>query len=371
MVGEIGKNMNAIFKWLLPLLVVLAAGFYWVWDERTNLIATMVVSQLLESMDANDDGVLSEDEGFEGMFSLLDANGDGIAEHSELLTFIVRTTQPFRWSNPPEDPSQVHPGLSHETFYSERLDEDVGYNIYLPSDYASATASSKRYPVIYYLHGGRPGNESLSIDLVDHVHEAVQSGSVSPLIFVWVNGGEVSHYNYAQSPGEDVFIKELIPHIDATYRTIAARDGRALQGFSQGGRGVTRIMFKYPELFVSAAPGGAGYAVEKQIQTNGGVEVDTRQGADAAALDFGAGNDAYSLAELYANNSNEQTLHIMIWGGERGFNYAAILEYVDYLDGLGVQTDRLFAPTVDHNPFLFYEARGVELLRFHDRHWVS
>lgn len=360
--------MNAIVKWLLPLLVVLVAGVYWIWQERANLIAAVVVSQLLENLDANDDGVLSEDEGFAGMFSLLDTNGDGIAEYAELHTFILRTTQPFRWSNPPADPSQVHPGLSHETFYSKRLDEDVGYNIYLPPDYASATGSSERYPVIYYLHGGRPGNESLSIDLVDHVHEAVQTGSIRPLIFVWVNGGEVSHYNYARSPGEDIFVKELIPHIDATYRTTATRDGRALQGFSQGGRGVTRIMFKYPELFVSAAPGGAGYAVEKQIQASGGVEVDARR-ADAAALDVGAGNDAYSLAELYANNLDEQTLHIMIWGGERGFNYPAILEYVEYLDGLGVQTDRLFAPAVDHNPFLFYEARGVELLRFHDRHW--
>ena len=356
--------MNAIVKWLLPLLLALAVAFYWIWKEQATLIAAVVVSQLLENLDANDDGALTEDEGFEGMFSLLDANGDGIAEHAELLSFIIRTTRPFRWSNPPEDYRHVHPGLSHETFYSKLLDEDVGYNIYLPLKYASDRASSERYPVIYYLHGGRPGNESLSIDLVDHVHEAVQTGSVSPLIFVWVNGGEVSHYNHAQSPGEDIFVKELIPHIDATYRTIAARDGRALQGFSQGGRGVTRIMFKYPELFVSAAPGGAGYAVEKLIQANGGVEVDTRQGANAVALDFGAGNDAYSLAERYANNLDERTLHIMIWGGERGFNYDAILEYVEYLDGLGVQTDRLFAPTVDHNPFLFYAARGIELLRF-------
>jgi enterochelin esterase-like enzyme len=34
--------------------------------------------------------------------------------------------------------------------------------------------------------------------------------------------------------GCDVFVKELIPHIDSTYRTIAKRSGRGIEGFSQG-----------------------------------------------------------------------------------------------------------------------------------------
>jgi len=50
---------------------------------------------------------------------------------------------------------------------------------------------------------------------------------------------------------ETIFIKELIPHIDATYRTIAARHGRCIEGFSMGGRGATRLAMKYPELFCS------------------------------------------------------------------------------------------------------------------------
>ncbi len=57
-------------------------------------------------------------------------------------------------------------------------------------------------------------------------------------------------------------MKEVIPHIDKTYRTIGKREGRAIEGFSQGGRGTTRIMFKYPELFCSAAPGGQGAGEE-------------------------------------------------------------------------------------------------------------
>jgi endo-1,4-beta-xylanase len=42
-----------------------------------------------------------------------------------------------------------------------------------------------------------------------------------------------------QGMGESVFVRELIPHIDATYRTWGTREGRALEGYSQGGRGTT------------------------------------------------------------------------------------------------------------------------------------
>lgn len=321
----------------------------------------------LMKLDRDGDGALSEDEAPPGMFSLLDANQDGFAERAEVEALLQRAAKRFSWVNAPSA-SQAHPQLTHATFESPSMQVSVGYNIYLPPGYADA-GSNRRYPVIYYLHGGRPGNESLSIGLVKYIDAAVRSGSVQPLIFVWVNGGKVSHYNYGDSKGEDTFVKELIPHIDRTYRTIANRGGRALQGFSQGGRGTTRIMFKYPELFISAAPGGPGYAVEKQIAENNGVEKDTRQGAAAQSLDFGKGNDAFSRAREYAKHPPQLPLNIMIWVGNKGFNYEATLEYLGFLHGLGISVERMIAPGVDHNPLAFYEARGEALLQFHDQHW--
>ena len=47
--------------------------------------------------------------------------------------------------------------------------------------------------------------------------------------------------------GETTVIKELIPYIDKTYRTIASRTGRAIQGMSMGGFGAMRLALKYPE----------------------------------------------------------------------------------------------------------------------------
>ncbi|MDE0349853.1 MAG: alpha/beta hydrolase-fold protein, partial [Gammaproteobacteria bacterium] len=297
--------------------------------------------------DRNGDGVLTEDEVMPGMFSLLDANRDGRAEPSEIRRFLARAGRPFSWVNPPSA-DRALPGLTHATFQSASMGVPVGYNIYLPPGYDSANGGA-RYPVIYYLHGGRPGDESRTIGLAEHVHAAVAAGSVRPVIMVWPNGGRVSWYDHEDSMGEEVFVRELIPHIDRTYRTVAQRAGRALQGFSQGGRGTTRIMFRYPELFVSAAPGGPGYAVEKLIFENDGVERDTRAAArgEVQALDFGKGNDAYSLARHYAERAARPPLNILVWVGTRGFNYEATLEYLGYLEGLSVPAERLIATGVD------------------------
>ena len=318
--------------------------------------------------DLNGDGVLTEDEVRPGAFSLLDVNRDGRADPGEVRAFLARGPERFSWVNPPGADRGV-PGVTHATFTSPSMGIPVGYNIYLPPAYDDDANSDTRYPVIYYLHGGRPGNESRSIGIAEHVHAAIASGAVRPVIFVWGNGGQVSWYDHEDSRGEEVFVRELIPHVDDTYRTLAHRGGRALQGFSQGGRGTTRIMFRYPDLFVSAAPGGPGYAVEKLVFENDGVERDPRAGGNARSFDFGKGNDAYSLARSYAEGGMQPPLNVMVWAGTRGFNYEATLEYLGYLYGLGVPAERLIAPGVDHNPVWFYETHGVDLLRFHDRHW--
>ena len=148
----------------------------------------------------------------------------------------------------------------------------VGYYLYLPEEYDSPKYKNSKFPVVYHLHGGRPGSEKKSIALTSFIHRAIESKKVQPMICVFPNGGPMSWYNYPQKEngmGEGVFVKELIPHVDSTYRTHATRGKRALEGFSQGGRGTTRIMFKYPELFGSVAPGGSGYEPEEELETMG------------------------------------------------------------------------------------------------------
>jgi putative tributyrin esterase len=57
-------------------------------------------------------------------------------------------------------------------------------------------------------------------------------------------------------------INDLIPHVDATYRTIAAREGRAINGLSMGGYGALMLGLKHPEMFcaIGSHSGALGFA---------------------------------------------------------------------------------------------------------------
>jgi enterochelin esterase-like enzyme len=57
-------------------------------------------------------------------------------------------------------------------------------------------------------------------------------------------------------------IDDLIPHVDATYRTIAAREGRAINGLSMGGFGALVLGLKHPEMFcaIGSHSGALGFA---------------------------------------------------------------------------------------------------------------
>ena len=50
---------------------------------------------------------------------------------------------------------------------------------------------------------------------------------------------------------EDFFIKELIPHIEKTYKVKAEKRFRGIAGLSMGGYGALMYALKYPNLFVS------------------------------------------------------------------------------------------------------------------------
>jgi len=265
---------------------------------------------------------------------------------------------PFAWVNPM--PEGKWPFLQHHTFKSPSMDVDVGYCIYLPPSYKSNAAGDRRFPVVYLLHGGRPGSELKMGNVIQTVHEAMKAGKVRPMIYVLPNGGRVSHYNMPDSKGEDVFVKELIPHIDKTFRTIASREGRAIEGFSQGGRGTARIMFKYPELFASAAPGGGGFATEKKVSESGGYENEK--------LFFGKGVNTWDRARAYAKARAETKvpeLKILVYVGDKGFNYQNNLEYTAFLTSLGIAHRRLVVTDAPHSASIIYQKKGIEIMRFH------
>ncbi|MDA8967897.1 esterase family protein, partial [bacterium] len=260
-----------------------------------------------------------------------------------------------RWVNPL--PKSRVPGLRQETFSSPSMGLDVGFLVLLPEGYE---ASSQRYPVVYYLHGGRPGNECKSHRLADPIQRLMKSAGLAASIYVFVNGGPVSHYNMpndAKAQGASIFINELIPHIDRSFRTIADRSGRALEGFSQGGRGTMRLALRHPDVFCSAAAGGGGYATEKRISESGGVE--------SPGLRFSEGDNAWDLARNYAGRRNGPSVNWMIYVGTKGFNYENNIEYMKFLSSLGIDFKKLIVPGVQHSATGMYAKAAEEIMRFH------
>jgi enterochelin esterase-like enzyme len=261
----------------------------------------------------------------------------------------------FKWVNP--FPKGKYPGLSHGTYRSAANNVDVGYCVYLPPGYDDPSSKERRYPVVYWLHGGRPGGETKGISLTPHFDAAMKRGEIPPMIYVFPNGGVVSHYDYPklESLGESAFIKELIPHIDKNYRTIAAREGRALEGFSQGGRGTARYMFKYPELFCSAAPMGGGHQHEKRISENNG---------DEGAYQFEPKNNTYDLAKKYAAEAKHQ-VRILVVVSTNDMNYQANLDWMEHLRTLKIPFEQRIVKGAPHSAATVYNRIGLDIMKFH------
>jgi enterochelin esterase-like enzyme len=166
------------------------------------------------------------------------------------------------WFNVPKNPQ---PGVVHKGYHSASMNNEVGYNIWLPPGYET---SSQRYPVVYWLHG-RNNTESSNGYPINYLADGVANQTLPPMILVFASGG--SQTNYCDSydgkyMGETTVIKELIPYIDQHYRTIASRDGRAIQGMSMGGFGAMRLGLKFPNMFSSVVAFAGGYRWPEEIR---------------------------------------------------------------------------------------------------------
>ena len=149
--------------------------------------------------------------------------------------------------NPPAKSPQY---VTHKTFYSQVLNHEIGYNIYLPPGYKDCGV---KYPVAYHIHGWT-GNESSEIWPLEKVYKNRQA------ITVFVNAiSSEDNYFDALLQIESIIIKELIPHIDGQYRTDTTRENRMLSGFSMGGNMAFYYAVKHPELFGSVTPYAGTY----------------------------------------------------------------------------------------------------------------
>lgn len=153
----------------------------------------------------------------------------------------------------------VHaPRVEFRTFDSVAAKGKVSYHLYKPEVYAAD--GERRFPVLYWLHGSGGGLAGIR-PLAAFFDDAIRANKIPPMLVVFPNGLASSMWCDSKDgavPMETILIKELLPHLDATVRTLATRSGRIIEGFSMGGYGAARLGFKYPQLFaaVSILAGG-------------------------------------------------------------------------------------------------------------------
>lgn len=163
-----------------------------------------------------------------------------------------------------------------ERFFAPSLGVTKHYLVYLPPSYAAE--SKRRYPVAYYLHG-LSGSESdwVSLAGIDVIADSLVAHGMPEMIIVMPDGDDGWYTNWAtamsyeecangrasdraaptncvNSPRyEDYISRDLVRHVDSTYRTLPDRRHRGIAGLSMGGYGAIMLALDYPDLFAAAA----------------------------------------------------------------------------------------------------------------------
>lgn len=184
-----------------------------------------------------------------------------------------------------------HGQLREIYYYAKSSGSERHAFVYTPPDYDRDT--TKRYPVLYLQHGagedetgwGRQGHAGLIMD------NLISEGKARPFIIVMENGGNIgggrrpggapSGTNTSAAAGgtnrpaggrgfnfsafEDVLIKDLIPYIDANFRTIADQPHRAMAGLSMGGMQTHMIGFAHLDTFSQLGLFSGGSVTAEEI----------------------------------------------------------------------------------------------------------
>lgn len=138
------------------------------------------------------------------------------------------------------------------SFTSAALGREVAYAVDLPPSYDAA--AGRTYPVVYALHGLFEGSGFWERRGLAAILAGLrQAGSLPEFLVVAVDGGNSFFVNAKAGRYEDMLTSDLVAHVEATYRVVPGRAGRALLGISMGGYGALHVAFDQPGRFAAVA----------------------------------------------------------------------------------------------------------------------
>ena len=173
--------------------------------------------------------------------------------------------------------ADVPHGKIEQATYKNYAGKDKRMHVYLPPGYeANADA---RYPVLYLNHGGgdddsmdehRPPQGGHAQFILDNL---IAAGKAKPMIVVMPDTRGIASPN-PPKPGEDdaitqEYLKDIIPYVDAHYRTKPGRENRALAGLSMGGFVVMNTGFPHLDIFGELYIYSSGYFPDQVPEVRG------------------------------------------------------------------------------------------------------
>lgn len=141
------------------------------------------------------------------------------------------------------DKNVPHGQVRSVNYWSEINQTYRHINVYVPASYEKN--SRKKYPVLYLLHGSGENeygwiNQGYVNFILDNM---IAKGEAEEMIVVVMSGDLKTTPEHRTFPGKsvsDVYINELIPFVDANFRTYADKAHRAMAGLSRGGMQTTQ-----------------------------------------------------------------------------------------------------------------------------------
>jgi enterochelin esterase-like enzyme len=179
-----------------------------------------------------------------------------------LMWFALSVMAQVKTEVPPVIPSakpvaveriKIHGAALEGNLENDAVDRDV--MVFLPPSYA--TEKSRRFPVVYALHGYSIGAAqwSLEIHVPQTVEGAFAQGAQDMIVVLpdskTVHNGSMYSSSVTTGDFERFIARDVVAFIDAHYRTIPKRTSRGLVGHSMGGYGASRIGMKHSDVFGS------------------------------------------------------------------------------------------------------------------------
>ncbi len=131
--------------------------------------------------------------------------------------------------------------------------------IYLPPSYARDAGA--RFPVLYLQDGSEYVTRARAAVVADNL---IAQGTVAPFIIVFVDPVDRFKEYWAHDGLADFMAKELVPFVDARYRTRASREGRALMGASLGGVISVWTAIRHPNVFARVAGQSSAFQIDDE-----------------------------------------------------------------------------------------------------------